>query len=151
MRFTVAAAAIGIWLAVASLTDALARDLTPAQKRMQVCNSRAKEKGLQGTERGKFMNACLDGSDKPASTSVRQQRHDQCNAVARERRLDGAERRGYTTECEKPPAVKNASARDTPRDCERRADGRRLEGDDRRAYVKGCLDAAREAHSEADR
>ena len=103
------------------------------------------EKGLQGSERGKFMNACLDGNDKPASTSVRQQRHDECNAIARERRLDGAERRGYTTECEKPPAVKNASSRDTPRDCEARADGRRLEGDDRRAYVKGCLDAAREA------
>ena len=144
MRFTVAAAAIGIGLAVASLTDALARELTPAQQRMQTCNSRAKEQRLQGTERGKFMNACLNGSDKPAGTSVRQQRHDECNGAARERRLDGAERRGYVTECEKPPAVKNASARDTARDCERRADGRRLEGDDRRAYLKGCLDAARE-------
>ena len=75
---------------------------------------------------------------------MRQQRHDECNGAARERRLDGAERRGYVTECEKPPAVKNASARDTTRDCERRADGRRLDGDDRRAYLKGCLDAARE-------
>jgi len=144
MRSTVAATAIGIWLAVASSEDALARELTPAQQRLQDCNSRAKEKGLQGTERGKFVNACLAGSGKPASTSVHQQRHDECNAAARERRLDGAERRGYMTECEKPPAVKNASARDTSRDCERRADGRRLDGDDRRAYLKGCLDAARE-------
>ena len=47
MRFTVAAAAIGIWLAVASLTDALARELTPAQKRMQVCNSRAKKRACR--------------------------------------------------------------------------------------------------------
>jgi len=143
MRLTVAAAAIGIGLAVAGPTDVLA--LTPAQQRMQVCNSQAKEKRLQGTERSKFMNACLDGNREPAGTSVRQQRHDQCNATARERRLAGAERRGYVTECEKPPAVKNASGRDTPRDCEQRADGRRLEADDRQAYVKGCLDAAREA------
>ena len=143
MLSTVAAAAIGIGLAVAGLTDALA--LTPAQQRMQMCNSRAKEKGLQkGTERSKFMNACLDGRDKPATTSVRQRRHDQCTATARERRLAGAERRGYMTECEKPPAVKEASARDIRGDCEQRADGRRLEGDDRRAYVKGCLDASRE-------
>jgi hypothetical protein len=145
MRFKVAAAAIGIGLAVAGPADALATELTPAQQRMQLCNSRAKDKGLQGTERSKFMNACLDGRATPAPTSVRQRRHDQCNATARERRLAGAERRGYVTECDKPPAVKNASERDTPRDCGRRADGRRLDGDDREAYVKGCLDAAREA------
>jgi len=48
------------------------------------------------------------------------------------------------TECEKAPAVKNASARETARDCERRAADRRLEGDERRAYVKGCLAAAAE-------
>jgi hypothetical protein len=142
MISTVAAAAIGIWLAAASPRQAHA--LTPAQQRMQVCNSRAKDKALKGTARGKFMNACLNGEAQPAETSVHQQRHDKCNAIARERKLDGAERRGYMTECEKPPAVKSASERDTSRDCERRADGRRLEGDDRGAYLKGCLDAARE-------
>jgi len=145
MRVTVvAAAAIGIGLAVAGPADALAAELTPAQQRMQVCNGRAKHQGLQGTERSKFMNACLNGRQKPAEPSVRQQRHDACNDTARERRLAGAERRGYVTECDKPPAVKNASNRDTRRDCEHRADGRRLEGDDRQAYIKGCLDAARE-------
>ena len=142
MISSVAAAAIGIWLAAASPRQAHA--LTPAQQRMQVCNSRAEEKALKGTERGKFINACLNGKAEPAETSVHQQRHDKCNAIARERRLEGAERRGYVTECEKPPAVKSASGRDTPRDCERRADGRRLDGDDRRAYLKGCLDAAGE-------
>jgi len=143
MRNSVAAA-LGLWLLAIDPDDAAARELTPAQERMKVCNSRAKDKGLEGAERGKFMNACLDGQEQPAGPSVRQQRHEKCNAIARERTLEGAARRGYMTECEKAPAVKNASARKTGRDCERRAADRRLEGDERRAYVKGCLAAAAE-------
>jgi hypothetical protein len=139
-----AAAAVGLWLLAMGLGDGLARELTPAQERMKACNSRAKDKGLEGPERGKFMNACLNGQGKPADLSVRQQRQQKCNAIAKERGLEGAERRGYMTECEKPPAVKNASVRHTTLDCERRAAGRRLEGDERRAYVKGCLAAADE-------
>lgn len=144
MSPTIAAAAIGLWLAAASPSAAEARELTPAQERMKTCNLRAKEKALKGAERGKFMNACLNGR-KPAPLSVRQQRHEKCNAIARERALEGAERRGYMTECEKPPAVKKAAKRDSARDCAERADGRRLNGDDRQAYIKGCLDAAAES------
>ena len=143
MRTSVAAA-LGLWLLAMDPGNAAARELTPAQERMKVCNSRAKDKGLEGAERGKFMNACLDGQGRPAGPNVRQQRHEKCNASARERALEGAERRGYMTECEKAPAVKNASARETGRDCERRAADRRLEGDERRTYVKGCLAAAAE-------
>jgi psiF repeat-containing protein len=140
-----AAAAIALSLAAGHVAQALTRDLTPAQQRMKTCSSRAKAEALQGAERRKFMNACLNGDAQPAELSVRQQRHEKCNTEARVRALQGAERRGFMTECEKGPALKSASAEDTERDCERRADGRRLEADDRRAYVKGCLDAAGEA------
>src|SRR5207248_9143202 len=113
------AAAVGLWLPAMGPGDVLAGELTPAQERMKACNSRAKDKGLEGAERGKFMNASLNGQGKPADLSVRQQRHERCNAIAKERALEGAERRGYMTECEKPPAVKNASVRHATLDCER--------------------------------
>ncbi|MFN2643957.1 MAG: PsiF family protein [Burkholderiales bacterium] len=137
-----AAAVIALSLAGGHVAQALTRDLTPAQQRMKACNGRAKMQGLEGAERGKFMNACLNGDNKPATLSVRQQRHEKCNTEARGRALEGAERRGYMTECEKGPALRSTSVGDTARDCEQRARGRRLEGEDRRAYIKGCLDAA---------
>src|SRR4051812_4974507 len=138
------ATAVGPWLLAMQPGDAAARELPPAQERMKLCNSRAKDKGLEGAERGKFMNACLNGQAQPAGPSVRQQRHEKCNASARERALEGAERRGYMTECEKAPAVKNASARETGRDCERRAGAPRPQGGEGRPPAKRQLPAPAE-------
>jgi hypothetical protein len=122
-----------------------ARDeLTPAQQRLQLCHTRAKEKHLQGTERRHFMTACLEGSEgNGRPLTPRERIHEMCNDAARGRA--GAERRGYMTECEKAPAARvQRTASDTEKDCARRADGRRLKGDDRRAYLRGCLEAAAE-------
>jgi hypothetical protein len=142
------AATLAVLFCAAAHGAGVARDrLTPAQKRLQSCNTRAKEKQLEGTERSHFMSACLKGREgEGRPLSPRERIHETCNQAARGR--EGAERRGYMTECEKAPAVHEGSRRETEKDCGRRAAGRRLKSDERRAYMKGCLEAAAERSAE---
>ena len=142
------AATLAVLFCAAAHGAGVARDrLTPAQKRLQSCNTRAKEKQLEGTERSHFMSACLKGREGDGRPlSPRERIHETCNQAARGR--EGAERRGYMTECEKAPAVHEGSRRETEKDCGRRAAGRRLKSDERRAYMKGCLEAAAERSAE---
>jgi hypothetical protein len=120
---------------------AVAQDEKAARQRLRACHAKADEKGLDGTARTKFVNACVGGYARSSQLTPKEQRHQACNERARG--LEGAARRGYMTECEKAPAdARAANATAQERECERRAAGRRLNGDDRRAYVKGCLDAA---------
>jgi len=120
---------------------AAAQDENAARQRLRACHTKADEKGLDGTARTKFVNACVGGYARSAELTPKEQRHEACNERARG--LEGAARRGYMTQCEKPPAdARAANATAQERECERRAAGRRLGAEDRRAYVKGCLDAA---------
>ena len=120
---------------------AAAQDENGARQRLRACHAKADEKGLDGTARTKFVNACVGGYARSAELTPKEQRHEACNERARG--LDGAARRGYMTQCEKAPAdAHSANATAQERECERRAAGRRLGAEDRRAYVKACLDAA---------
>ena len=138
------ATALVLALGAPAVSTAWARELTPAQQRMKTCNTRAKARALEGTERSHFVTDCLEGHDGDGHPPTPHQRkHDACNAQARG--LGGAERRGFMTQCEKSEVAKRSAApRDKARNCARRADGRRLAGDERAAYLRGCLNASAE-------
>jgi hypothetical protein len=118
--------------------------LTPQQKRMRECNTRADQKELARAERNHFMSSCLKGADGDGRRlTAHQQRNQACNRVARERKLEGAERRGFMSECEKSDRVKRDTAeRERAKSCERRAKDRRLDGEDKQKYMNGCRDGA---------
>lgn len=138
------AAALVLTVGAAAIPTAGAHELTPAQQRMRTCNTRAKERALDGAERTRFVNECLKGHDGDAHPLTPQQKkHEECNAAARG--LEGAERRGYMTQCEKSEQAKRAARpRDKAKNCERRAKERRLTSDERAAYIRGCLNASAE-------
>jgi hypothetical protein len=116
--------------------------LTPDQKRLRACNTRAKEKPLKGPERLHFMTHCLKGhdGDGPALTA-HQRKNEACTKRADNRGLEGAERRGFMSDCVKPDRVKQQTAQQTKmKNCERRASERKLDGEDKKKFVAGCLD-----------
>jgi len=131
-------AALFLFSACAAADDGL----TPDQKRMRTCNTRAKEKQLKGPERSHFMTSCLEGRDGDGPRLTAHQRKNQtCTKRADNRGLEGAERRGFMSNCVKSDRAKEQTAqRDKVRNCNRRAAERRLDGEDKRKFVAGCLD-----------
>jgi hypothetical protein len=118
--------------------------LTPDQKRMRACNTRAKEKQLKGPERSHFMTHCLKGQDGDApALTAHQRKNEACTKRADDRGLEGAERRGFMGDCVKPNRVKEQTAQQTKvRSCDRRARERKLDGEDKKKFVAGCLDGS---------
>src|SRR5882672_5758018 len=131
-------AALFLFSACAAADDGL----TPDQKRMRTCNTRATEKQLKGPERSHFMTNCLKGHDGDGPRLTAHQRKNQtCTKRADNRGLEGAERRGFMSNCVKSDRAKEQTAqRDKVRNCNRRAAERRLDGEDKRKFVAGCLD-----------
>ena len=133
-------AALFLFSACAAADDGL----TPDQKRMRACNTRAKEKSLKGPERSHFMTNCLKGNDGDGpGLTAHQRKNETCTRRADNRGLEGAERRGFMSDCVKPDRAKEQTAhRDKVRNCNRRAADRRLDGEDKKKFVAGCLDGS---------
>jgi psiF repeat len=131
-------AALFLFSACAVADDGLTAD----QKRMQACNTRAKDKDLKGAERSHFMTHCLKGQDGDApKLTAHQRKNETCTRRADNRSLEGAERRGFMANCVKSERTKQRTAdADKIKHCNRRAAGRRLEGEEKKKFVDGCLD-----------
>jgi hypothetical protein len=131
-------AALFLFSACAAADDGL----TPDQKRMRACNTRAKEKSISGAERSHFMTNCLKGHDGDGPALTPHQRKNQtCTRRADNRGLEGAERRGFMSDCARPQRAKEQTAqRERIKNCNRRAADRRLDGEEKRKFVAGCLD-----------
>src|SRR5213075_983411 len=117
--------------------------LTPAQQRVRACNTEVKHKGLEHTERSRFITDCLNGRKGERPLTPIQAKNEACTKEADGRGLQGAARRGFMSECTKPEQVKRETAERTKlKNCNRRADGRKLDGEDRRQFIDGCLDGS---------
>ena len=117
--------------------------LTSAQQHVRACNTEAKHRGLEHTERSRFITDCLNGRKGERPLTPIQAKNEACTKEADGRGLQGAARCGFMSECTKPDQVKRETAERTKlKNCNRRADGRKLGGEDRRKFIDGCLDGA---------
>lgn len=96
----------------ASLAFAEEKAQTGQQTRMGQCSKEAKEKGLKGDERRKFMSECLKakapvpaqgtaGPKEPKNAMAA------CNKAAGEKGLKGAERKKFMSDCLKAKGPEN--------------------------------------------
>lgn len=93
MKKLIALACLGVAFAVSSPVFA-----GEQQEKMKDCNKDAKERGLKGEERKKFMKVCLS-SDAEKEKISQQQRMKDCNRDAKERALKGEERKKFMSVC----------------------------------------------------
>ena len=90
--FVLAAVAVG-----AQAASHAAKEMTPQQNKMTMCNKDADEKKLAGDERKKFMSECL--SAKTDGRAAQQEKMKTCNKDAGEKKLTGDERKKFMSEC----------------------------------------------------
>ncbi len=92
-----AMAAVGFILSTGAMiaTPAAAKEATPQQEKMKVCNTDAGSKNLKGDERKAFMKSCLSAK----KSTPQQEKMKSCNADAGAKSLKGDERKAFMKEC----------------------------------------------------
>jgi hypothetical protein len=74
-----------------------AKEMTPQQNKMTMCNKDAGDKKLAGDERKKFMSECL--SAKTDGRAAQQEKMKTCNKDAGDKKLAGDERKKFMSDC----------------------------------------------------
>ena len=82
-----------------------AKEATPQQSKMKMCNADAKAKNLAGEDRKKFMSDCLSAKKDAAAAepekklTPQQEKMKQCNADAKAKSLAGPDRKKFMSDC----------------------------------------------------
>lgn len=76
---------------------------TPHQEKMASCSKDARDKGLKGEHRKKFMSDCLSAEKSQAKIS-QQEKTRSCDKEAADKMLKGDEHKKFMAQCLKGPA-----------------------------------------------